>query len=112
MTTPGGNQFAVTPQQVQAAAQSANATADNIDQQLTTLKNYVVSLEEQWKGMAAGAFTSLMADYDIYAQMLHQALTGIASGLQGNYVNYSQSEERNISNLQAVSGAIPGGNFA
>jgi hypothetical protein len=44
--------------------------------------------------------------------MLHQALTGIASGLQGNYVNYSQSEERNISNLQAVSGAIPGGNFA
>lgn len=112
MTTPGGNQFTVTPEQVQAAAQSANATAENIEQQLTALKNYVVSLEGQWKGMAAGAFTSLMADYDIYAQMLHQALTGIGSGLQGNYVNYSQSEEQNITNLQSVGGTIPGGNFA
>lgn len=112
MTTPGGNQFAVTPQYVQQAAQSANSTAENISMQLTALKNYVVSLEGQWKGIAANTFSSLMADYDVYAQMLNQALTGIGSGLQGNYVNYSQSEEQNISGLQTVNGAIPGGNFS
>jgi WXG100 family type VII secretion target len=112
MSTAGGNQFAVTPQYVQAAAQSANTTAENISTQLSALKSYVVSLEGQWKGIAASTFSSLMADYDIYAQMLNQALTGIGSGLQGNYVNYTQSEEQNISNLQAVNGVIPGGNFS
>jgi WXG100 family type VII secretion target len=111
MTTPGGNQFQVTPDYIAAAAKSADMTADSITQQLNSLKSYVAALEEQWKGIAAGAFTSLMADYDIYAQMLNQALTDIASGLRGNYVNYTQSEEQNIANLQAVNGSIPGGNF-
>jgi len=112
MSTPGGNQFAVTPEYVQAAARSANATAENIAEQLAALKNYVVSLEDQWKGIAAGTFSALMADYDVYGRMLNDALTGIGSGLQGNYVNYTESEEQNISNLQSVGGSIPGGNFA
>jgi WXG100 family type VII secretion target len=112
MTTPAGSDFTVTPQDVQAASQSATTTADNIADQLSALKSYVVSLEGQWRGIAANTFSSLMADYDIYSQMLNQALTGIASGLQGTYVNYSESESQNISNLQAVGGAIPGANFS
>jgi WXG100 family type VII secretion target len=114
MSTPSaaGSQFTVTPHYIQAASQSASTTAENIEQQLAALKSYVVSLEEQWKGIAAGTFGSLMADYDIYSRMLHEALTGIAAGLQGNWVNYTQSEEQNISHLQAVNGTIPGGNFS
>jgi WXG100 family type VII secretion target len=111
MTTPSGNQFTVTPQYIAAAAQSADTTAENIGQQLAALKSYVVSLEGQWKGIAAGTFSALMTDYDIYARMLNQALTGIGSCLQGSYVNYSSSEEQNISHLQTVNGLIPGGNF-
>jgi WXG100 family type VII secretion target len=112
MTTPSGADFAVTPEDVQAASQSATATANNLAEQLAALKSYVVSLEGQWQGIAANTFSSLMADYDTYSQMLNQALTGIASGLQGTYVNYSESEAQNISNLQAVGGSIPGANFS
>ncbi|HEV3380976.1 MAG TPA: WXG100 family type VII secretion target [Trebonia sp.] len=108
---PAGREFSVTPEYVQTAASSVNTTAENIAEQLSALKSYVVSLEGQWQGIAASTFTALMADYDIYSQMLNQALTGIASGLQGTYVNYSESEQQNVTNLQAVGGAIPGGNF-
>lgn len=112
MATPSGSGFTVTPEYVQAAAHSANATAANIAEQLAALKSYVVALEDQWKGIAAGTFSALMADYNIYSQMLNQALTGIGSGLQGTYVNYTESEQQNINNLQQVGGTIPGGNFA
>jgi WXG100 family type VII secretion target len=109
--TDSGMEFGVTPEYIQAAANSTNATAENIAEQLSDLKSYVVWLESQWKGIAAQTFSALMTDYDIYSQMLNQALVDIASGLQGNYVNYSQSEEQNISNLKTVNGSIPGGNF-
>jgi WXG100 family type VII secretion target len=118
MTTPAngaaspGADFTVTPTDVIAAANSARNTAANITEQLGALKSYVVSLEAEWKGIAAGTFSALMADYDIYAQMLNQALTGISDGLNGNYVNYSESEQQNINNLQAVNGVLPGANFA
>jgi WXG100 family type VII secretion target len=118
MTTPAssaaspGADFTVTPADVIAAANSARNTAANIAEQLGALKSYVVSLEAEWKGIAAGTFSALMADYDIYAQMLNQALTGISDGLNGNYVNYSESEQQNINNLQAVNGVLPGANFA
>ena len=61
--------------------------------------------------MAAATFQSLMADYDTFAQMLNNALTDIASGLRGNYVNYTSAEQQNIGNLKQVNGAIPGANF-
>jgi WXG100 family type VII secretion target len=118
MTTPntgtaaGGTDFTVTPADILAASNSASRTAENIAEQLGGLKSYVSALEAQWQGIAASQFVMLMDDYDIYSQMLNQALTGIASGLQGNYVNYSESEQQNIRNLQDVNGAIPGANFA
>jgi WXG100 family type VII secretion target len=118
MTTPAngaaspGTDFSVTPADVSAAANSARNTAANITEQLGTLKSYVVSLEAEWKGIAAGTFSALMTDYDIYAQMLNQVLTGISDGLNGNFVNYSESEQQNISNLQSINGVLPGANFA
>jgi WXG100 family type VII secretion target len=115
MTTPitgAGSQYSVTPEEIQAAAVSANSTAGNLTDQLSSLQQYVQSLEDQWKGIAAGTFSALMADYGIYSQMLTQALYDIGSGLQGNFVNYTQSEQQNISNLQKVDGSIPGANFS
>jgi WXG100 family type VII secretion target len=109
--TGSGGGYGVTPEYIQAAAASANATADNIMEQLDALKSYVVSLEDAWKGIAADTFAALMTDYGIYSQMLYQALVDIASGLQGNFVNYSESEQQNISNLKVVGSSVPGSNF-
>jgi len=79
---------------------------------LTDLRRYVQDVEAMWQGVASNTFQLLMEDFDVYAAMLNQALTDIASGLEGNYVNYSATEEQQIKNLQAVNGTIPGANFS
>ena len=63
-----------------------------------------------WQGSAHNAFDTLMNDYDIYARMLHDALTDIASGLRGNYVNYADSEQTNLNNIVTVD--LPAPKFA
>jgi hypothetical protein len=52
-----------------------------------------------------------MDDYQIYANVLHQALLDIGSGLLNNFSNYDESEQQNINNLKAVGSSIPGSNF-
>jgi WXG100 family type VII secretion target len=111
MTTPGGGHFTVTPHDVLVAAQSTNTTAENIAQELAALKNYVTLLAEEYKGGTAAQFTTLMAEFDRYATMLHHALTGIGSGLHTTYANYTRGEEQNLVNLRSVSDAMPSGNF-
>ena len=105
VTQPG---MAATFDYIQNAATDCNTTATDIDAMLASLKSYVIELEGQYKGMAANDFTTLMADYDTYARMLHDALVDIGSGLRGNYVNYTNTELANINSLRAVHGVIPG----
>jgi WXG100 family type VII secretion target len=113
MTVVGANgAFGVTPQDIAFAATSVDNMAGTIADQLATIRSYVSELEAAWKGIAASTFSSLMTDYDVFAQMLNQALTDIAGGLKGNYANYSRSEAQNISNLKTVGGSIPGADFA
>jgi WXG100 family type VII secretion target len=97
-----------TPQDIAAAANSCNTTAEEIAAQLLSLKAYVQDLQTRWLGMASQTFGALMADYDVYSRMLHDALVDIGSGLQGNFVNYVDSEAENVRNLVTVNGAIPG----
>jgi WXG100 family type VII secretion target len=112
MTASGaGPQYSVTPEDIAGAAKSAHDKAGLLTDQLNNLQQWVMSLEDQWQGIAASTFSALMADYSIYSQMLTQALTDIGDGLQGNFVNYTQSEQQNISNLKSVNGTIPGANF-
>jgi uncharacterized protein YukE len=65
-----------------------------------------------WQGVASGTFQVLMHDFDVFAEMLNQALTDIAQGLNGNYVNYASTEEEIVKGLRSVNGSIPGANFA
>lgn len=111
-TTVGGVTFRVTPEYLVNAASSTDKTANEIDDQLAQIKSYVVSLESVWQGVAQQQFNTLMQEYDIYARMLHSALTDIASGLRGNYVNYRDSEESNVNNLRALGEDIPKANFS
>jgi WXG100 family type VII secretion target len=101
--------FRVTPELVHDAALSCTSTATEIDAQLSSLRSYVSSLEEIWRGIAQETFQELMHDYDIYARMMHDALTDIATGLTTNHFNYASTEAANIRSLQPVDGApMPG----
>jgi WXG100 family type VII secretion target len=103
--------FTVTPEYIQNAATSCDNTATEIQNQLGTLRNYVVNLEGVYQGVAATTFQALMTDYDTFARMLHNALVDIGSGLRGNFVNYTDSEQQNIANLVPIQGNIPGANL-
>lgn len=103
----GGVNYRVTPEYLQQATTDTVNTASDISQGLSELKSFVMSLEDVWGGIAHTQFTVLMNEYDIYASMLHDALTDIASGLQGNYVNYVNSEQENVNNLIALGEDVP-----
>ncbi|MDN3354931.1 WXG100 family type VII secretion target [Actinomadura sp. DC4] len=109
--TAGGVTYRVTPEYLAGAASDTTNTATEIADQLAALKTYVTSLEASWQGVAHNRFVALMAEYDILARMLNDALTGIAGGLHGNYVNYKQSEEQNLSNLAKIEAGMPSANL-
>jgi WXG100 family type VII secretion target len=107
--TVGGVTYRVTPEYLAGAARDTETAASDINTKLGEIKTYVGSLEAVWGGIAYGRFVGLMAEYDILANMLHEALTGIAGGLHGNYINYTQSEQQNLANLTAIEASLPGG---
>jgi WXG100 family type VII secretion target len=107
---PGGatTGFRVTPEEVQIASVQVNSTATTVQEQLDALKTYVRSnVEQYWQGSAHQAFDVYMAEWDVYANMLHQALTGISQGLQGNYVNYSESENSAMQKIGQLQAELP-----
>jgi WXG100 family type VII secretion target len=106
-TTVGGVTYRVTPEYVAQASADTARTAGEISTELAQLKTYVNSLEDVWQGIAHNQFQTLMAEYDIYANMLHEALMNISKGLEGNYVNYKSSEQQNLSNLSALGEDLP-----
>jgi WXG100 family type VII secretion target len=101
-------QFTVTPQYLADAASSCQNTASEIAAQLQALKAKVYAIEATYHGVAADTFQALMTDYDVFSNMLNQALVDIGSGLQGNQVNYTQTEQANINSLVSINGDIPG----
>jgi len=109
MTTIGDVTYRVTPEYILEAARSTELTAQEIDMILGQIRAYVTSLEASWQGTAHRTFQNLMAEYDRYARMLHESLTGMASGLQGNYVNYTETERTNVEALRALETTLPAG---
>jgi WXG100 family type VII secretion target len=101
--------FQVTPEMLAAGALSCQQTAQFIDDRLSALRSYIVSLESEWQGVAKTTFDELMRNYDVYARMMHNSLTDIGSGLRGNMVNYVDAEGVNVRQLAGVDGhAMPG----
>lgn len=96
------NDFRVTPQDIANASASCTSTAGNVETQLASLKSYVVNMEGWWNGVAATTFQELMQEYDIYSSMLHNALVDIGSGLNGNFVNYHDSEQANVTSINKI----------
>jgi WXG100 family type VII secretion target len=94
--------YKVTPADVAEAAGACDTTAADVSDALAALRGYVTGMEASWQGIAAGTFQDLMAEYNTYATMLHDALVDIGSGLRGNYVNYTESEQANMRSVQAI----------
>jgi len=109
VTTPSTSGWRVTPDDLQQASAFVSSQADEINSEIQALGNYAQSLSQFWQGSAQQAFETLMSDYRTYATMLDNALTDIASGLQGNYVNYSNAEQANLSSIVSVQ--LPTPNF-
>ena len=103
--------FKVTPEYVANAATNCDSTANEIRAQLGTLRNYVVSIEAEYQGVAATTFQALMADYDRFGRMLNEALTDIGAGLRGNSNNYIEAESQNAANLAPLNTSVPSANF-
>lgn len=103
--------FEVTPQYVAEAAADCSNGATEIEQQLQATRAYVFALRDEWDGVAAKNFDALMADFDAFGVMLHNALINIGDGLRGNFNNYTAVEEFATDNLVAVDGEIPGVHF-
>ncbi|MEU2246862.1 WXG100 family type VII secretion target [Streptomyces sp. NPDC019224] len=103
----GTPNYVVTPAMVTAAKNSCRTTAEEINAQLSTLRTYVVNLEQVWQGIAQRTFDTYMAEYDVYAKMLNQALNEIADGLSSTHLNYSEAEATAMRNLQALENELP-----
>ena len=96
------NDFRATPQDIANASTSCNSTAANVQEQLASLKTYVIGMENWWQGVASTTFQELMQEYDTYSTMLHNALADIGSGLNGNFVNYHESEQANVNSINLI----------
>lgn len=110
MSTPMGG-FKVTPEYIASAAASCQSTAQEIEEQLGALKNYIIQMEDWWQGIASNTFQEMMTQYNTYSAMLQNALTDIGQGLQGNYVNYTAEEQANINTVQSIATSLQGTNF-
>lgn len=100
--------YGVTPEMVSGAANDCVNTAASIEQQLAAVRNYVIGLRAEWKGVAAAQFDAVMYDYDYFAHVLHNALINISDGLNNNYHNYVNAEADASMNLKKVGDQIPG----
>lgn len=76
----GGVTYRVKPEYLANASSNTASTAAEISGQLSELKTYVTSLEASRQGIAHNQIQTLMAEYDIYARMPHDALEGISKG--------------------------------
>ncbi|MEV6029088.1 WXG100 family type VII secretion target [Streptomyces sp. NPDC052036] len=103
--------YKVTPEQIQVAAQSCDGTAKDVADALNNLKSYVVGTEQWWQGIPQNTFQELMQEYDTYATMLHDALTDIASGLRGNFVNYTEAGQSDINSITNLQNSLGGTGF-
>jgi WXG100 family type VII secretion target len=108
----GSSGFKVTPQMISDAAASCDSTAGDVNDRLAGLKSYVATMEGIWHGVAQDTFQALMQEWDGLARMLHDALTDIASGLRGNYVNYTDTEQANLKSVNAIRGSLGQANLS
>ncbi|MPZ65187.1 MAG: WXG100 family type VII secretion target [Pseudonocardiaceae bacterium] len=86
-------QYEVTPEEMQAGAKQVFQVNEEVQGELSKLRNQLAPLAGAWKGSASVSFQNLMQRWDQNAQTLNEALRGIAEQLEGSGTAYQAEEE-------------------
>ena len=106
------NSFNVTPEYVSQSATACGTTAGQVQEDLATLQQYIINMEDWWHGIASNTFQDLMTDYSKYAAELYNALTEIGVGLQTNYGNYTDTETTNNTSITSIQSGLGSTNLS
>ncbi|GAA5179197.1 hypothetical protein GCM10023322_08460 [Rugosimonospora acidiphila] len=102
MADPADSNLRVPPELENAGAQ-LSGTARTIDDQLSTLKNQLVPLQDYWQGPAQSYYQDLQAEWNVAAQGLFGpdgVMGEIASALNLAWNNYTDCEWANVRTWQ------------
>jgi WXG100 family type VII secretion target len=98
--------FGTTPEEMQRAAQHVTQVNEEVQAQLSALRNQLAPLAGAWRGEASTAFQGLMARWDADARTLNEALRGIGDAIQVSGRNYLQAESDHMQSMSAIRGAL------
>jgi WXG100 family type VII secretion target len=83
----------VTPDQLSAVATRLRGGADGIDGTLAQLAADVAPLGSDWAGVAQARFSQLWLQWQTSSRQLQQALSDIATLMQGAAADYAANEQ-------------------
>jgi WXG100 family type VII secretion target len=98
--------YGTTTEQMQRAAQQVVAVNEQVQSQLSALRNQLAPLAGAWRGEASTAFQGLMARWDSDAKTLNEALRGIGEAIQGSGRSYQQAEDQQHQSMSAIQSAL------
>jgi len=88
------SQIKVTSEELLATSQALSTGADNVDQELTSLRAKVDALiGAQWSGAASASFNELYQEWQRGAAQVQEALQGISQMLDGTARTYQDTED-------------------
>jgi WXG100 family type VII secretion target len=93
MSGTGGTE--VTFEELTDAGNMLNRGANDIDQQLSTMRSQLEPIHSSWQGAASGQFQQLWDEWQRSAHSLHESLEGISHLL----LNAARAYEENEGNV-------------
>ncbi|ORI23202.1 WXG100 family type VII secretion target [Rhodococcus sp. 1168] len=90
-----------------AVAAKVDGLRDQIGGLLRLLRSDVdLAASGIWKGQASTSFGQVMTNWDSSAFKLENALAGISQSIKTSGIEYDQSEQDNVSSINAVAGTL------
>ena len=98
--------YGTTTEEMQRAAAQVAQVNEQVQSQLSALRNQLAPLSGAWRGEASTAFQGLMARWDTDARTLNEALRGIGEAILGSGRAYQQAEDQQRQSMSAIQGAL------
>ncbi|GHT81580.1 hypothetical protein FACS1894125_2590 [Actinomycetota bacterium] len=93
---------------IETGAKAVDEAHSNIDQHLKKVRGEIDSMAGYWKGDAAGAFTSLMGQFDEKGTKLNNILTELSERLRKTHQSQAQTEQAHQDATKSLLGALNG----
>ena len=98
--------YQTTPEEMRRAAARVREVNEQVQTQLSQLRNQLAPLGGAWRGEAATAFAGLMQRWDADARALNQALSGIGDAIDASALGYQRAEQTHQQTMTAISTAL------